>query len=154
MDSYCKTNSDVVCYGTPALILTTRTGKEFLLPKVFSEDIPENLANKFENIRNHYVYVCKLKDRVIYVGKGVGDRIKHCLSGKSSSEELNKLYSDGEPLSVEKVAENLTEEMATHLEESYIRALIKSGDNLLNKALPEDIKQYLQNTNKTIVFPF
>ena len=40
----------------------------------------------------YYVYKVFLKDEVIYVGKGQGDRSKHVLSGKSHNVKLNEYY--------------------------------------------------------------
>lgn len=142
LDNFC-------CYGTPALVLTTRTGKEHLLPEVFSNNIPENLFDKFSDMTHYYVYVCKLDGKVVYVGKGTRDRLNHCLSGKSSCPELNVFVKTGRDLVVEKIADNLTEEMATYLEESYIIAMISSGANLFNKSLPKAIKN-----DKNIAAPF
>lgn len=142
MDSM-YTGGTFTCYGTPALVLTTRTGNEYNLPEVFSEDIPQTLSDKFSVMADFYVYVCKHNGRVIYVGKGTRERFKHCLSGKSSSNELNKLVKEGAALIVEKVAENLTEEMAIQLEESYIRAMVFSGTMLHNKSLPKDVREFI-----------
>lgn len=75
--------------------------------------------------------------------------MNHCLSGKSSCPELNDLVRTGRDLVVEKIADNLTEEMANYLEESYIVAMIKSGANLFNKSLPEAIKD-----DKNVAVPF
>lgn len=143
------TMDNLCCYGTPALVLTTRAGKEYLLPEVFSTNIPENLFDKFSSMAHYYVYVCKLEGVVVYVGKGTRSRMNHCLSGKSSCRELNALVAEGRDLTVEKIADNLTEEMATYLEDSYITAMINSGINLFNKALPQTVKS---GNKDTVVF--
>lgn len=40
----------------------------------------------------YYVYCVKLEDEIVYVGKGKGDRYKHCLSGVSHNKGLNEIY--------------------------------------------------------------
>ena len=41
----------------------------------------------------YYVYKATgLNNEILYIGKGSGDRYKHCNSGISSNFELNKYY--------------------------------------------------------------
>ena len=40
----------------------------------------------------HEVYVCKYNDVIVYIGKGVKGRHKHCISGCSHVFELNKIF--------------------------------------------------------------
>lgn len=132
---------NLLCYGTPELIVTTKTGEDYKLPLLFSIETPKELQDRYRKMNNYYVYVCKHDGVVVYVGKGSKERLLHCTSGKSSSKDLNNLVISGAFVSVEKIAENLTEEMALHLESSYIRAMINSGHALYNKKLPSDVSQ-------------
>ena len=127
---------NVICYGTPELVVTTLTGEDYKLPKLFSAETPEELLERYSKMNNYYVYICKHNNVVVYVGKGSRERLTHCTSGRSSSKGLNDLVLSGATVTVEKIAENLTEEMALQLESSYIRALINSGYLLYNKKLP------------------
>lgn len=40
----------------------------------------------------YYVYCVKLRGKIVYIGKGSGDRYKHALSGISHNKGLNELY--------------------------------------------------------------
>lgn len=133
------TEGNFQCYGTPTLILTGPDGKEYTLPQIFAHDTPDSLRGKYDKMNHYYVYVCRYKGVVVYVGKGSKERLNHCTSGKSSSKELNVLVASGAEVFVEKIAENLTEDMAMYLESSYIKAMINSGHQLYNKKLPSDL---------------
>lgn len=132
---------DTICYGFPTLIITTRVGKEFTIPQIIVGNTPEKLLGKLD--KRYYVYVCKKDDQVVYVGKGIGGRLNHCINGKSSCSGLNQAVARGDNLSVEKIADGLTEEMAIYLEEAYMIAVIKSGGSLHNTALPKEAKDFL-----------
>lgn len=138
----------LLCFGTPDLVITTRVGVEHEFPAIFAEGIPERLAAKFADLNTFYVYVCRHEGKIIYVGKGNKDRFNHCISGSSSNPDLNSLVKRGENLTVEKVAENLSEEMAIHLEESYMRALVLSGNSLVNRQIPSDVREFLEQQRK------
>lgn len=133
--------NDTICYGFPTLIITTRVGKEVTIPQIVVENAPEKLLEKLD--KRYYVYVCKKDDQVVYVGKGTRGRLNHCISGKSSCSGLNQAVAKGDNLSVEKIADGLTEEMAIYLEEAYMVAVIKSGGFLHNTALPKEAKDFL-----------
>ena len=150
--STIEKESKVVFYGTPDLILTTRVGNEFEISSLFSDKTPKAILDKYTKNNTYYIYLCKNGDAVVYVGKGTGDRINHCLSGKSSSSELNQLVSDGVQLTVHKVAENLTEEMAFYLENAYITSLIKSGVVLVNKKITQEAREYLEEQEVKPIF--
>lgn len=40
----------------------------------------------------HYVYEVTLSDEVVYVGKGIGGRVNHVLSGKSHNKFINEAF--------------------------------------------------------------
>lgn len=48
------------------------------------------LENKLD--KEYYVYLCFVDNVLRYVGKGTGDRFKHCNSGKSTCALLNRDY--------------------------------------------------------------
>ena len=142
---YYSTSQDVDIYGVGNLILTTRSGMEYNFPEIRSENIPQRIKDRFAVKNNYYVYVCKYGESIVYVGKGTGDRLNHCTSGRSSNPKLNELaYGTEVKLTVEKVADKLTAEMAAALEESYMKALILSGHKLCNKSLPKEVRDYLR----------
>ena len=140
---------NLLCFVTPELVVTTRVGVEHEFPAIFAEGTPEKLEAKFSDLNTFYVYVCRHEGKIIYVGKGNKDRFNHCISGSSSSPDLNSLVKRGENLTAEKVAENLSEEMAIHLEESYMRALVLSGTSLVNRQIPSDVREFLDQQCKT-----
>ena len=81
----------------------------------------------------HYVYVAYGKDGdVLYVGKGIGDRYKHCDSGISSNYLLNRhhfnsSYNGGMIVDIVKTFDNDTDALI------YEKELIFKLDPLYNK---------------------
>lgn len=69
---------------------------------------------------DYYVYVCKVDGEVAYIGKGKGDRWKHCLSGKSHNRKLNEAVILGKNVSVDFVKRGMSESEALTLEKSLI----------------------------------
>ena len=69
---------------------------------------------------DHYVYVCKVDGEAAYIGKGKGDRWRHCLSGKSHNRKLNEAVILGKDVSVEIVKRGMSESEALSLEKSLI----------------------------------
>lgn len=71
-----------------------------------------------ENSEHHYVYVCLVNGVVRYIGKGSGERWRHCASGMSSCKELNADYFKygKENMLTIKASSNLTKEKAEALE--------------------------------------
>ena len=97
------------------------------------------------NDKKYYVYVCSVNNNSVYVGKGSGDRYKHCTSGRSSCAELNRdLFKYGvRAFSVIKVLEGLTEQEAFEYEKA---AIIAGGNDFYNR-----VHQY--NPGKHRLFP-
>lgn len=79
------------------------------------------------------VYVCKLNDEIVYVGKGKLGRHKHCNSGTSHVFELNKIYftEGSNVLAVNVVRYFKTDEEAR----KYEKLLISKYNPKFNKAL-------------------
>ena len=55
------------------------------------------------DVKKYYVYHAYSKfGELLYVGKGTGDRWKHCLSGASNNKNINRYYfMNGENGSIE-----------------------------------------------------
>ena len=107
---------------------------------VFDDDIGKVPCRKDakSNANEHYVYICKLDDKPIYVGKGVKDRYKHAISGQSSNLKLNEAFFTygKERMSVEILRGGLDNKTAIEVEASTIRALLASGVKLYNTTVP------------------
>lgn len=116
-------------YGHEAMIID---GKEYPSNIVDVPTVDHNFSVGAS--KNYYVYVCKHKNVPIYVGKGHGNRINHCLSGSSSCQGLNKLVLTGEKenMTVSKMYEGLTSEEALAKEREVILGFISLGYNLEN----------------------
>lgn len=86
--------------------------------------------------KEYYVYTCKHNGTPVYVGKGKGDRLTHCLSGRSSSPALNELLfkNDIGEFEVTKLIENLSEDEALLQESAIIKAYADAGLKLCNRA--------------------
>jgi hypothetical protein len=72
-----------------------------------------------KNSNRWYVYAAYVEGVLRYVGKGKGNRYKHCNSGKSSCYRLNEDHFSGKSIVVEKIFEDLNEREAVEYE-SYI----------------------------------
>lgn len=72
--------------------------------------------------RIYVVYVCKYEEEIVYIGKGVKGRHKHCKSGTSHVLELNRLYFTGlsDLVTVEIVGYFEKDEEALRLEKNLI----------------------------------
>lgn len=68
----------------------------------------------------HYVYAAMHNGKVVYVGKGTGERWKHCISGTSSSYRMNFLHFQGEDVRVRILVSGLTERAALAVEQRLI----------------------------------
>lgn len=76
------------------------------------------LSEKYQNI--YYVYKAFVDGELKYIGKGKGDRWKHCNSDKSSCGELNRDFYEGKSITVEKYKTNLGSKEADILEMQLI----------------------------------
>lgn len=135
--------SYVKCHGIMDLVLTKPDGSEEKFEKIYANDIPEKVRALYDNLNRYYVYVYKVDGNVVYVGKGVGRRIKHYGSKIEHNGELIGLAREGVEIEAVKIAENLSEEMASRLEEMYLLAVLGSGGKLLNTALSLKVKKEL-----------
>lgn len=95
----------------------------------------ESLVSNKRSYSDFYVYVCTHKDVPVYVGKGSGKRLEHCLSGKSTSAELNRLVFSGEleNMKVTKMYSGLTDKEALKREREIIEGFKLLGYNLTNR---------------------
>lgn len=64
----------------------------------------------------YYVYGVYFNETLVYVGKGKGNRYKHCTSGKSHCHELNNHILNKDNLIVRFIQLGLTEKSALELE--------------------------------------
>lgn len=71
----------------------------------------------------YYVYVVRIDNEVVYVGKGSGDRSDHINSGTSSNYEANKSHFSGIVADVERITTGLTEPDAFELETHLIKEI-------------------------------
>lgn len=69
----------------------------------------------------YYVYGCYVDDVLKYIGKGKGDRWKHCTSGSSTCKELNRDFFLGKKMVVKMLFEGLSEEYALEIEKTEIK---------------------------------
>lgn len=81
----------------------------------------------------YYVYFVCVNDKIVYVGKGSGDRYKHAVSGSSSVPELNKHFFSGDKIEVYEVYSGLSEEDAFYYESEFVYVLKYHTSNLYNK---------------------
>ena len=79
----------------------------------------------------YYVYGAYVDGVLKYVGKGTGNRYKHCMSGKSSCVELNRDFFSDKEILVKFIAENLCEKEAFNIEADSIE---KHSSTLYNKS--------------------
>lgn len=87
---------------------------------------------------NYYVYgVFDSYDDLVYIGKGIGDRVDSHCKGNSSSSYLNGLYFNGENLYTRKLSEGLSEQQAILKEAQLIHGLRPEGNLRLPKITQE-----------------
>lgn len=73
-----------------------------------------------ENKNIYYVYGCFVDGLLRYIGKGKGERWKHCTSGSSTCKELNRDLFEGKHMEVKFLYEGLSEEYALQIEKLEI----------------------------------
>ena len=93
----------------------------------------------------YYIYAAYVDGVLRYIGKGSGDRYKHCTSGRSSCVDLNIDLFNGKKIDVKKIRENLSEREALNAEALLIEV---NYDTLYNKkkGLPEKDEDIPLNT--------
>lgn len=78
-----------------------------------------------DNLGKFYVYhAYGMNNELLYVGKGSGERWKHCNSGVSSNKQLNRYYfqnGEGDCIKTQIKAYFDTEEEALHYEKASIK---------------------------------
>ena len=95
---------------------------------------------KNPNSRIYYVYIAKAEDKIVYVGKGNGDRYKHVNSGTSSSWFLNSLHFKGIECEVTIVRNNLTNYYAIELEEALLFKLKPVGNSKIPTSCTKNVE--------------
>jgi hypothetical protein len=103
--------------------------------QAYSVQYPEDVFKP----RGHYVYVAKAGEVVVHVGKSFGRRYLHCLSGRSTNYELNRLHFAGEKVSVEIYRDGLNHEGALKPEREMILELQPTGNVVLPKEYEFDL---------------
>lgn len=77
-----------------------------------------------------YVYGAKVCGELVYIGKGIRDRIDHCNSGVSHNYLLNKAHFSNKDIETVKIIEGVDDTSATFLEGYYIKLI--GLENLYN----------------------
>jgi hypothetical protein len=132
-------NERSICYGTPDLEFTGPA--DFCMKRLYADTTPRKFIERHFEGGKHYVYTCKLDGLVDYVGKGVGTRIQHLRLTKGHNRALTSAIKNCNDVKIEKIAEFLTDEMATDLEEAYIRSHLLSGKDLYNVNMPKWLRE-------------
>lgn len=105
------------------------------------DEMQDDIDQVFPYFGDHYCYmVVDGNFKVVYIGKGSGDRYKHAARGRSSSVELNRKFFNGDELSVYIFAYNMSEEYALAVENTYINLFYQSGHLVNNK--PKDCDDF------------
>lgn len=87
--------------------------------------------NRYPRKYDHYVYIGFVDGKPKYVGKGKDDRYKHLISSHSSCALANEHIAIGGNIDVVKVADNLSNKVATEFESYMIQQI--GLPNLWNK---------------------
>ena len=99
------------------------------------EQISKPLNKEYQKV--YYVYQAFVDGELKYIGKGKGNRLDHCLSGKSSCSELNRDFHAGKNIVVTKYEYGLLESTAQILESQLIQENIDKG--IYNKRIDYDL---------------
>lgn len=89
---------------------------------------------KRNQVGGHYVYFVTYMDKIVYIGKGAGDRYKHPTSGRSSCYYLNELHFRGEVVDVRLFKTNLSARAAAVLEAEQINLHKPTFNTVIPKA--------------------
>jgi hypothetical protein len=95
-----------------------KTSYRTLKKTTFCENVKESPL--FEP-KGHYVYIAKTGGEIVYIGSGKEQRYMHCIDGRSSNYDLNRLHFSKYKVEVEIFKEGLTKREALDLELSLIR---------------------------------
>ena len=91
----------------------------------------------------YYVYCCYVDNEPRYIGMGSGSRYKHCISGKSSSQEVNRAYFSAKIIDVVIIWDNLDKEDAQSREGYLINSIgLDKLFNLKSGVLPSTKRNY------------
>lgn len=102
---------------------------------------------------DYYVYgVFDSSNALVYIGKGVGDRVDSHHNGRSSSAYLNERYFSGERLYTRKFEVGLSENQALLKEARLIHSLLPEGNTQIPK-ITEELVNNAYNDNTLKVLP-
>lgn len=107
-------------------------------------------------LKTHYVYAAYgVSNELLYIGKGKGDRWKHCASGISSSRDLNRYYfSNGEGNCIKvKILQRFSNDSRASSKElelikQYSPPFNLSGARITNIKMMDEIKEHYKLVNK------
>lgn len=80
----------------------------------------------------HYIYIARIDDEIVYIGKGVGKRYEHVNSGISHNYFLNKAHFSGIVMDVEIYQRFDTDEEALAAESALIKLHNPKWNNMNN----------------------
>lgn len=123
-----------ISYGRRTIVVDGVEYEGFCLPVPDELKEVEIAEPDIVDVKKSYVYVCMYNGEPVYVGKGKGDRDTHCLSGRSSSSGLNKLFFDtgGVGMHVKRVFESISSGDASVKERNLIDSFKSLGYKLVN----------------------
>ena len=87
---------------------------------------------------DYYVYgVFDSCDKLVYIGKGIGDRLNMHCKGGSSNPNLNSIYFSGEALYSKKLIDGLSENQALFKEAQLIYSLNPEANTVIPRITKE-----------------
>lgn len=111
-------------------------------------------------LKTHYVYAAYgIDNELLYIGKGKGDRWKHCASGISSSRDLNRYYfsnGEGDCIKVKILQRFSKDSTATSKELNLIKQYSPpfnlSGARVTNVKMMDEIKEHYNLVSKYLEY--